>query len=234
MPIHLISAKWKGANNPLFETDDRFSQYGRLAPHSRADFAFVQHMIYQLAENGTAAVILPHGALFRGAAEGTILEYIIKELNYLDAVIGLPANLFYGTSIPACILVLKRCRVDDDNILFIDASAEFEKRGNKNFLGDNHIAKIVATYKKRETLEKYAYVAPRSEVAENGYNLNIPRYVNTFEEEDPIDLEAVAAELKMLEGNMARTDVTITAFCAELGIASPFKRVSHGYDQERI
>ena len=109
-----FSAQWKGADNPLNETDDRFSQYGRLAPSSKADFAFVQHMIYQLADNGTAAVVLPHGALFRGGAEGIIREYIIKEQNYLDAVIGLPPNLFYGTSIPACILVLKKCRADDD------------------------------------------------------------------------------------------------------------------------
>ncbi|CAG0909595.1 unnamed protein product, partial [Cyprideis torosa] len=105
-----FSAKWKGADNPLNETDDRFSQYGKLAPSSKADFAFVQHMIHQLADNGTAAIVLPHGVLFRGAAEGVIREYIIKELNYLDAVIGLPPNLFYGTSIPASILVLKKCR----------------------------------------------------------------------------------------------------------------------------
>ncbi|MCP4185353.1 MAG: type I restriction-modification system subunit M, partial [Hyphomicrobiales bacterium] len=108
-----FSAKWKGKDNPLNETDDRFSQYGRLAPGTKADFAFVQHMIFQLAENGTAAVVLPHGVLFRGAAEGIIREYIIKEQNYLDAVIGLPPNLFYGTSIPACILIKKKCRVHD-------------------------------------------------------------------------------------------------------------------------
>ena len=103
-----FSAKWKGKDNPLFETDDRFSQYGRLAPTTKADFAFVQHMIYQMAENATMAVVLPHGVLFRGAAEEVIRKYIIKEQNYLDTVIGLPANLFYGTGIPACILVLKK------------------------------------------------------------------------------------------------------------------------------
>ena len=103
-----FSARWKGKENPLFETDDRFSQYGRLAPTTKADFAFVQHMIYQMAENATMAVVLPHGVLFRGAAEEAIRKYIIKEQNYLDAVIGLPANLFYGTGIPACILVLKK------------------------------------------------------------------------------------------------------------------------------
>ena len=217
-----FSAKWKGANNPLNETDDRFSQYGRIAPSSKADFAFVQHMIHQLAENGTAAIVLPHGVLFRGAAEGVIREYIIKDQNYLDAVIGLPPNLFYGTSIPACILVFKKCRVHDDNIMFIDASAEFEKIGNQNALTDAHVTKIIETYDRREAIEKYAYVAPLSEVTENDYNLNIPRYVDTFEEEEPVDIEAVARELKALETDMKSTDQSIAEFCDELGIKSPF------------
>ena len=217
-----FSAKWKGANNPLNESDDRFSQYGKIAPSSKADFAFVQHMIHQLAENGTAAVVLPHGVLFRGAAEGVIREYIIKDMNYLDAVIGLPPNLFYGTSIPACILVLKKCRVHDDNIMFIDASAEFEKVGKQNALTDDHVRKIIETFKRREAVEKYAYPAPLSEVAENGYNLNIPRYVDTFEEEEEIDLGAVATALHTLETEMKTTDKTIAGFCEELGIKAPF------------
>jgi type I restriction enzyme M protein len=179
-------------------------------------------MIHQLADNGTAAIVLPHGVLFRGAAEGAIREYIIKEQNYLDAVIGLPPNLFYGTSIPACILVLKKCRVHDGDILFIDASRDFEKQGNQNFLTDEHVAKIVETYEKRETIERYSYVALLSEVAENDYNLNIPRYVDTFEEEDAVDLDAVATALQGLEADMAETDATIAGFCAELGIPSPF------------
>ena len=141
-----FSARWKGKDNPLNETDDRFSQYGRLAPTTKADFAFVQHMIYQMADNATMAVVLPHGVLFRGAAEEQIRKHIIQEQNYLDAVIGLPANLFYGTSIPACILVLKKCRVQDNNILFIDASQHFDKVGNQNMLTDEHVEKIIATY----------------------------------------------------------------------------------------
>ncbi len=217
-----FSAKWKGDDNPLNETDDRFSQYGRLAPKTKADFAFVQHMIHQMADNGTAAIVLPHGVLFRGASEGVIREYIIKEQNYLDAVIGLPPNVFYGTSIPACILVLKKCRVHDDNILFIDASQEFEKVGNKNALTDEHVAKIMQTYEKRNSVEKYAIVTPLSEVAENDYNLNIPRYVDTFEEEEPVDLEAVTKELSALEDQMEETDKAIAGFCAELGLTSPF------------
>ena len=217
-----FSAKWKGKNHPLFETDDRFSQYGRLAPTTKADFAFVQHMIYQMAENATMAVVLPHGVLFRGAAEEVIRKYIIKEQNYLDAVIGLPANLFYGTSIPACILVLKKCRVHDDNILFIDASQHFEKVGNQNRLTDEHVENIINTYQRRETVEKYAYVASFDEVALNDYNLNIPRYVDTFEEEEPIDIDAVAKGLKTLEFDMRRTDETIARFCRELGLENPF------------
>ncbi len=217
-----FSAKWKGKDNPLNETDDRFSQYGALAPTSKADFAFVQHMIYQLNDSGTMAVVLPHGVLFRGASEGKIRQYIIKEQNYLDAVIGLPANLFYGTSIPACILIFKKCRVHDDNILFIDASQHFDKVGNQNALSDEHVAKIIQTYAARENIDKYAYVAPLSEVAENDYNLNIPRYVDTFEEEEPIDIKAVAAELQALENDMQQTDATIAKFCKELGIPAPF------------
>jgi type I restriction enzyme M protein len=217
-----FSAKWKSGDNPLNETDDRFSIYGRLAPGSKADFAFVQHMIHQLADNGTAAIVLPHGVLFRSGAEGAIREYIIKEQNYLDAVIGLPQNLFYGTSIPACILVLKKCRVDDQDILFIDASRDFEKLGNQNHLSDEHVEKIVETYAKRKPIERYSYVAPITEVAENDYNLNIPRYVDTFEEEEPIDLNAVTVELQSLEAEMATTDASIAGYARELGIPSPF------------
>lgn len=217
-----FSAKWKSSDNPLHETDDRYSQYGRLAPSSKADYAFVQHMIHQLADNGTAAVVLPHGVLFRGGAEGAIREYIIKDLNYLDAVIGLAPNLFYGTSIPACILVFKKCRVNDENILFIDASREFEKVGNQNALTNDHVEKIVQTYATRETIDRYSYVAPLSEVAENDYNLNIPRYVDTFEEEEPIDLMTVVTSLQGLEEAMAETDTTIAGFTQELGIPSPF------------
>lgn len=217
-----FSAQWKGKDNPLNETDDRFSQYGALAPSSKADFAFVQHIIHQLADNGVGAVVLPHGVLFRGAAEGTIREYIIKEQNYLDAVIGLPPNIFYGTSIPACILVLKKCRKHDDDIFFIDASADFEKDGNKNKLTNDHVTKIVETYAKRKNKEKYAYAAPLSEVADNDYNLNIPRYVDTFEEEELIDLDKVADELIKLEESMLATDKIIAEFCDQLRIKSPF------------
>ena len=148
-------------------------------------------MIYQLADNGTMACVIPHGVLFRGGAEGTIRQYLIENLNYLDAVIGLPANIFFGTSIPTAILVLSKCRVNDDNILFIDASKEFEKDGNKNKLTEANIDKIVAIYRERATKDKFSYVASLDEVKENDYNLNIPSYVDTFEEEEPINLDEV-------------------------------------------
>lgn len=216
-----FSAKWSA--NKTFESDDRFAQYGKLAPASKADFAFVQHMIHQLDDNGTMAVVLPHGVLFRGAAEGHIRRYIIEERNWLDAVIGLPANIFYGTSIPTCILVLKKCRENPDDILFIDASGtdHFEKAKNQNYLRDEDIDNIVATYRERREADKYSYRAPLSEVAENGYNLNIPRYVDTFEEEEPIDLAAVTAEIKQIDQDMLEIDKTIRGFCDELGIEAP-------------
>lgn len=217
-----FSAKWKGNKNPLNENDDRFSQYGKLAPSSKADFAFVQHMIHQLADNGTMACVLPHGVLFRGSAEGIIRKYLIEKLNYLDAVIGLPANIFYGTSIPTCLLVISKCRVDDEHVLFIDASEEYQKDGNKNKLTAENIEKIISTYQSRKTVDKFSYLAPLAEIKENDYNLNIPRYVDTFEEEEPVDLAAVSAELKALDKELETTNAEIKKYCDELGIATPF------------
>jgi type I restriction enzyme M protein len=214
-----FSAQWSA--NSLLLTDDRYAQYGRLAPASKADFAFVQHMLHQLDDNGTMAVILPHGVLFRGAAEGHIREYIIKERNWLDAVIGLPANIFYGTSIPTCILVFKKCREWPEDILFVDASTCFEKAKNQNVLLPEHIDRIVTAYRTRAVEPRFSHRAKLSEVAENDYNLNIPRYVDTFEAEAQIDLAAVAAELKANANGMAALDAQIAAFCAELGIEAP-------------
>lgn len=219
-----FSAHWKGKDNPLNFTDERFSQYGKLAPNTKADYAFVQHMIFQLADNGIMACVLPHGVLFRGAAEGVIRKYLIKELNYLDAVIGLPANIFYGTSIPTCILVIKKCREKDDDILFIDASGDehFTRNGNQNELRDSDVEEIVNTYRKRATKDKYSYAASLKEVEENDYNLNIPRYVDTFEEEEPVDLKKVSENLKELEKELEETNREIESFCKELNISTPF------------
>lgn len=222
-----FSAKWSAS--PLFMTDDRFSNYGKLAPSSKADFAFVQHMVHQLADNGTMAVVLPHGVLFRGAAEGHIRKYLIKNCNYLDAVIGLPANIFYGTSIPTCILVLKKQRTNNKEVLFIDASQHFEKVKTQNVLRDEDIQAIINTYKAytngqvtEAEIDKYSHVATLAEIKENDYNLNIPRYVDTFEEEEPVDLEAVSKELQALAAQSQATDDTIANFCKELGINTPF------------
>ena len=221
-----FSAKWSAS--PLFMSDDRFSAYGRLAPKSKADFAFVQHMVHQLDENGTMACVLPHGVLFRGAAEGHIRRYLIEDRNYLDAVIGLPANIFYGTSIPTCILVLKKNRENKKNILFIDASQHFEKVKTQNYLREEDIKKLMDTYNNFQRgalsdaeVDKYSYVAKLTEVAENDYNLNIPRYVDTFEEEEAVDLAAVSKELKAIDKEMEETDATIKGFCEELGIDTP-------------
>ncbi|AOW19589.1 type I restriction-modification system subunit M [Urechidicola croceus] len=219
-----FSAKWSAS--PLFMSDDRFSSYGKLAPKSKADFAFVQHMVHQLDENGTMACVLPHGVLFRGAAEGHIRKFLIEDKNYLDAVIGLPANIFYGTSIPTCILVLKKERKShaerSRSILFIDGSQHFEKVKTQNVLREEDIERIVNTYKNRETIDKYSYVASLDEIKENDYNLNIPRYVDTFEEEEPVDLTAVSQELKNLENSIQETDATIADFCKQLNIETPF------------
>jgi len=215
-----FSAKWSAS--PLFMNDDRFAAYGKLAPGSKADFAFVQHMIHQLDENGTMACVLPHGVLFRGAAEGHIRKYLIEDKNYLDAVIGLPANIFYGTSIPTCILVLKKTREHAGDVQFIDASQHFEKVKTQNILRPEDIDKIVNTYRGRNSEDKYSYVAMLDEIRENDYNLNIPRYVDTFEEEEPVDLQAVSDELKTLDLEIKETNKTIAGYCAELGIDTPF------------
>ena len=210
------SANWSADNK--FLDDERFSAYGKLAPKSKADFAFIQHMIHQLADNGTMAVVLPHGVLFRGAAEGVIRKYLIEKENVLDAVIGLPANIFFGTSIPTVILVFKKNRDNNDNILFIDASNEFEKGKNQNNLTDEQVEKIVDTFVKRETIDKYSYVATIEEIKENDYNLNIPRYVDTFEEEEPIDLQAVSEKIASIDKEIAKLDDELAVYLRELGL----------------
>lgn len=215
------SAKWSA--DEKFLNDERFSAFGRLAPSSKADFAFIQHMIHQLDDNGTMAVVLPHGVLFRGAAEGVIRRYLIEDKNYLDAVIGLPANIFYGTTIPTCILVFKKCREVDDNILFIDASNEFEKGKNQNLLRDEDVEKIINTYIKRETIAKYSHVASLEEIRRNDYNLNIPRYVDTFEEEEPVDINTVQMRLEEIDQEIREIDQQLKKYFEELGVSGDGK-----------
>ena len=214
-----FSAEWSA--NPLFTSDDRFSQYGKLAPSSKADYAFVQHMIHHLAENGTMAIVLPHGALFRSGAEQHIRKYLIEDRNYLDAVIGLPPNLFYGTPIPTCIMVFKKCKENPNDVLFINAAEHFE-RGTQNTLRQEDIDRIVTTYRERKEVEKYSSLATLDFIAENEYNLNIPRYVNTFEEQESVDIPSVAKQLRSLEKEMKNTDDALLKFCKELNIETPF------------
>ncbi len=216
------SAKWSG--DLSFMEDPRFNEYGKLAPKSKADFAFVQHMVHHMDEDGRAVVLLPHGVLFRGAAEEVIRKHLIQKLNVLDAVIGLPANLFFGTGIPVCVLVLKRERNgNSDNILFIDASNDFEAGKNQNILRECDIDKIVETYERREDVDKYAHVATMQEIEENGFNLNIPRYVDTFEPEEEIDLNEVAAEIRKLQSEIKDIDAELKPFFDELGLDFPFE-----------
>lgn len=184
------------------EKDARFKGYG-VAPASKADYAFVLHGLYHLDQAGTMAIVLPHGVLFRGGTEGKIRRNIIDE-NLLDAVIGLPANLFYGTSIPTAVMVFKgrEARGENKDVLFIDASNDFQKGKNQNKLSLADVDKIVETYRKRESVEKYAHVASLEEIKANDYNLNIPRYVDTFEEEEAIPLVDVATELQTVKAEI--------------------------------
>lgn len=214
-----FSQKWSA--NDSFLSDERFASYGKLAPSSKADFAFIQHMIYQLDNEGTMAVIVPHGVLFRGASEGVIRKYLLKEKNYIDGVIGLPANIFYGTSIPTCIIVIKKNRKAEDDILFIDGSNDFEKSKNQNYLRDEDVEKIVNTYRERKEIEKYSKKVSMKEIEENDYNLNIPRYVDTFEEEEEINLDEIVSKIEKLAEEEKKIDKTIKGFCDELGIKAP-------------
>lgn len=211
-----FSAQWSAALK--FNTDDRFSPAGVLAPKSKADFAFILHMLHHLNDQGTMACVAPHGVLFRGSAEGKIRRFLIEKKNYIDAIIGLPANIFYGTSIPTCIIVAKKCRKEDDGILFIDASKEFDKVKTQNKMRVEHIEKIVETYRTRTEVPKYSHNATLQEIADNEYNLNIPRYVDTFEEEEQIDIHAVMQEIKQLEAQRAQLDEEINSYMAELGL----------------
>lgn len=212
----------EGINDKKFKMEASLDPFRRfewgVPPSSKGDYAFVQHMLYSLAENGRMATILPHGVLFRGASEGKIRKQII-ELNLLDAVIGLPENLFYGTSIPACIMVFKKDRKRRD-VLFIDASGEghYEKGKNQNKLREQDIEKIVETYEKRENVEKYAYVATLDEIKENDYNLNIPRYVDTFEEEEPVDMEAVKENIANIKKEIQEVEAQMEIYLRELGL----------------
>jgi len=217
--------------NPPFSLDkwgkegaekDPYNRFWRgIPPKSKGDYAFITHMIETTytdpAQNGRVGVIVPHGVLFRGGSEGKIRQKLIEE-NLLDAVIGLPANLFYGTGIPAAILVFKRHR-GDDTVVFIDASREFEAGTPQNRLRMQDVEGIVATYRAREFVDKYAYVADFAEIQENDFNLNIPRYVDTFEPEPDVEMEAVAAEIVKLDIQLSEVRQSMREYLDELGFA---------------
>jgi type I restriction enzyme M protein len=213
--------------NPPFSLDkwgaetadsDQYKRFWRgIPPKSKGDFAFITHMIETaLTGEGRVGVIVPHGVLFRGGSEGLIRQKLVDE-NLLDVVVGLPAGLFFGTGIPAAILVFRKDK-KKRNVMFIDASHEFVDAKNRSFLGEDHIAKIVKTYKKRKNVDKYAYVADFAEIEENDFNLNIPRYVDTFEEEEEIDVRAVQKEIDGLEKELASVQKEITGYLKELGL----------------
>lgn len=211
--------------NPPFSLDkwgaenagaDKFRRFHRgVPPKSKGDYAFVTHMVETMNEAGRVAVIVPHGVLFRGGAEGVIRQKFIEE-NILDAVIGLPANLFYGVGIPVAILVFKKSRKTKD-LLFIDASQEFDKEKTQNKLRNEHIEKIVKTYKDYKTIEKYSYRATPTEIKENEYNLNIPRYVDTFEDEVPVDITETQKEIENLEKELSVVQKEMAGYLKELG-----------------
>lgn len=220
------SAKWSAAAG--FLQDERFSDYGVLAPKSKADYAFLLHGLYHLKSNGTMAIVLPHGVLFRGAAEGKIREKLLRAGN-IYAVIGLPANLFYNTSIPTCIIVLKKHREGRD-VLFIDASQKFSKGKKQNEMTDEHIDAVMKLYSDRTTVDKEAYLASFEDIEKNDFNLNIPRYVDNFEQEEEInlnelltnmentdkELEQVQGEFLTLLKDLTSTDTTIMASLNDL------------------
>jgi type I restriction enzyme M protein len=205
-------------------TADRYQRFHRgVPPKSKGDYAFITHMLETLNEHGKAGVVLPHGVLFRGSSEGKIRKQLIEE-NLLKAVIGLPANLFFGTGIPATILIFDKNKGDNTDVLFIDASNEFENGKNQNKLTDfendneiGNIQKIYKTYHNGEAIDKYSYIAKRAEIEENEFNLNIPRYVDTFEEEEPVDIKTTQEEIKELKQKIASVEEKLEEHLTSLG-----------------
>lgn len=216
-----FSYRWEpgsaNASGSEMSEDMRFKNHG-VAPKSAADFAFLLHGFHYLKDDGVMAIILPHGVLFRGGKEKAIREKLLKD-DHIDTVIGLPANLFYSTGIPVCILVLKKCKKPDD-VLIINASAEgnYEKGKRQNFLNKDHINKIVNTYQNRDEHERYSRRVSMEEIAENDFNLNISRYVSTAEPEKPIDLEATHAELVKIENTIQDAKKEHNRYLRELGL----------------
>ncbi len=211
-----FNSKWTADRS--FLDDVRFKQYNILPPHSKGDYAFIQHMLYHLNEDGIMLVVVPHGVLFRTAAEGKIRKMIVGKFNYLDAVIGLPANMFYSTNNPACMMIFKKNRDFDDDVLFIDASRDFNKFKLINNLREKDIYKIVSTYYLREEIEGYSHRASLDELKGNDFNLNIPRYVDTYEEEESIDINDLVSRHKSVSDKIEKVTKEIEEAYKELNI----------------
>lgn len=207
------SANWSAAEG--FKQDERFMDYGgKLAPKSKADYAFLLHGFYHLIQTGTMAIVLPHGVLFRGAAEGSIRKTLLEN-GSIYAVIGLPSNMFYNTSIPTCIIVLKKHREGRD-VLFIDASKLFEKEKKQNVMKEEHIDHVLELYNNRKTVEKEAYLASYDDIVANDFNLNIPRYVDTTEEEEEIDLKALTQSMRETDKQIKEENAALVGMMKEL------------------
>ncbi|HCM90004.1 MULTISPECIES: type I restriction-modification system subunit M [Vagococcus] len=222
------SADW---NNKDREDDPRWREYG-VAPKTKGDYAFLLHCLYHLEDSGRMAIVLPHGVLFRGAAEGRIRKALIDK-HQIEAVIGFPDKLFLNTGIPVCVLILQKNRMDSD-ILFIDASKEFGKQKSQNHLRPEDVDKIVETVINRETIEKYSYVASLDEIKENDYNLNIPRYVDTFEEEEPVDMESVADQLIEVEEQLNNSTQKLMTMFQELVGTTPESQTELEITREKM
>jgi len=211
------SQHWSAAAG--FLTDPRFQSYEKLAPKTKADFAFLLHGFYHLKNDGTMGIILPHGVLFRGAAEGTIRKHLLEN-GSIYAVIGLPAGIFFSTGIPTCVIILKKDNTDR-SILFIDASKEFRKEKAQNYMDPEHIDKIVEAYKARQDIDKFAHLATFEEIKENDYNLNIPRYVDISEPEPEIDLDAVTADMESIDADIKNTSSELLEMMKDLTFSTP-------------
>ena len=207
------SAKWSADEG--FKQDERFMDYGgKLAPKSKADYAFLLHGFYHLKQSGTMAIVLPHGVLFRGASEGEIRR-ILLENGSIYAVIGLPANMFYNTSIPTCIIVLKKHREGRD-VLFVDASNLFEKEKKQNVMKEEHIEKVVKLYNDRKSVDKLSFLASYEDIEKNDFNLNIPRYIDTSEEEEEIDIRELSANLRNIDREIKESNEVLMKMFGEL------------------
>ncbi|MBC2099443.1 type I restriction-modification system subunit M [Listeria booriae] len=213
------SAHW---NNKDREDDPRWREYG-VSPKTKADYAFLLHCLYHLEDSGRMAIILPHGVLFRGAAEGRIRKSLVNK-HQIEAIIGFPEKLFLNASIPVCVVILRKNRIESD-ILFVDASRDFEKLKKQNQLRQEDVEKIVDTVISRKEIEKYSHIATLDEIKENDYNLNIPRYVDTFEEEETIDLVELSTEMVALNSDIEKAESDFLSLLDELAVTPDTKDI---------